>query len=133
MTDDGDVDAFLASVSDERRRADARTLVSLMAEVTGEEPRMWSGSIVGFGSYHYVYESGREGDWAAVGFSPRKASTTVYLMEGFDGYADLLARLGPHSTGKSCLYLKRLDDVDLDVLREMVRRSYTWITTRTWP
>jgi hypothetical protein len=130
---DDDVSAFVDAIADERRRADARTLVALMSEVTGQPPRMWGGSIVGFGTYHYVYESGREGDWAAVGFSPRKASTTVYVMAGFDGYRELLERLGPHTTGKSCLYLRRLDAVDLEVLREMVRRSYAYITTRSWP
>jgi hypothetical protein len=104
-----------------------------MRRVPGHPPTMWGPSIIGFGSYHYVYESGREGDAAAVGFSPRKASTTVYLADGFDGYADELARLGPHTLGKSCLYLKDLSKVDLGVLEEMVRRSYAVTTTRSWP
>ena len=99
-----------------------------MAEETGEPPRMWGASIVGFGSYHYAYASGREGDWMALGFSPRKANLTLYLMDGFGGYGELLDRLGKHSTGKSCLYIKRLSDVDVDVLREMVRRSYRHTT-----
>jgi hypothetical protein len=118
------VDAFLDAVEDPQRREDAKALCRLMAEETGAPPRMWGESIVGFGSYHYVYASGREGDWMAVGFAPRKGNLTLYLMDGFGGYEELLARLGPHSTGKSCLHVKRLADVDVDVLREMVERSY---------
>ncbi|WNB84430.1 DUF1801 domain-containing protein [Cellulomonas sp. ATA003] len=128
-----DVGAFVAAVADDVRRRDAETLVELMARATGQPPVLWGPSIVGFGSYHYVYESGREGDASAVGFSPRKASTTVYLADGFDAYTDDLARLGPHSLGKSCLYLKDLSTVDLAVLEGMVRRSYEVTTTRTWP
>ena len=122
---------FVASLGDVRRRADAEAVLELMQRVTGQPPVMWGSSIVGFGSYHYVYESGREGDSAAVGFSPRRSATTVYLMDGFDEYADLLGRLGPHSTGKACLYLKRVwsatgapPGVDLEVLAEPARRSY---------
>ena len=120
---DADVGAFLDSVADERRRADAKVVCRLLQEVSGQEPVLWGTSIVGFGSVRLRYASGRELDWPVIGFSPRKAATTVYLMEGFEERADLLARLGPHSTGKSCLYLKRLSDVDLDVLRELVAES----------
>jgi len=120
---DADVGAFLESVPDERRRDDAKAVCRLMQEVTGEEPVLWGTSIVGFGSTALRYASGRELDWPVVGFSPRKAATTVYLMDGFEERGDLLARLGPHSVGKSCLYLKRLSDVDLDVLRELVAES----------
>ena len=120
---DGDVGVFLDSVADERRRADAKVVCRLLQEVSGQEPVLWGTSIVGFGSVHLRYASGRELDWPVVAFSPRKAATTVYLMEGFEERADLLARLGPHSVGKSCLYLKRLSDVDLDVLRELVAES----------
>jgi hypothetical protein len=120
---DADVGAFLDSVADERRRADATALCRLMQEVTGQEPVLWGTSIVGFGSVRLRYASGRELDWPVTGFSPRKAATTVYLMDGFEERADLLARLGPHSTGRSCLYLKRLSDVDLDVLRELIAES----------
>lgn len=130
---DGDVEAFIAAVPSEVRRADARTVLDLMERVTGQPPRMWGPSIIGFGRYHYVYATGREGDAPAVGFSPRKAATTVYLADGFDGYQESLARLGPHSTGASCLYLKHLDAVDLDVLADLVARSYRFTTTRTWP
>jgi len=120
---DASVESFVASIADERRRQDSRALLELMSEVTGESPRMWGENIVGFGSYHYRYESGREGDWFLAGFSPRKQNLTLYLMSGFDGYDELLARLGKHKTGKACLYLKGLEDVDRDVLRELVRRS----------
>jgi Domain of unknown function (DU1801) len=120
---DSDVEAFLAAVPDERR-ADARTLCSLLAEVTGEPPVLWGTSIVGFGTYHYRYESGHEGDSALVGFSPRKANLVLYRVGGFaDRHPQLLERLGPHKTGKGCLYLESLADVDLDVLRELVDRS----------
>ena len=120
---DADVAVFLEAVPDARRRDEAKTVCRLLQEVTGEEPVLWGTSIVGFGSVHLRYASGRELDWPVVGFSPRKAATTLYLMEGFEDRADLMGRLGPHSTGKSCLYLKRLSDVDLDVLRELVAES----------
>ncbi len=119
-----DARAFVAAIPDEGRRRDAGVIMELMARATGQPPVMWGSSIVGFGYYHYAYASGREGDTMAVGFSPRKAATTVYVVDGFDGYRDLLDRLGPHSTGKACLYLTRLDDVDLTALEELVRRSY---------
>ncbi len=119
-----DVEAFLAAVPNEERRADARTLCALMTEITGEPPVLWGPSIVGFGSYDYRYESGREGTAALAGFSPRKANLVIYLIGGFeDRHGKLVERLGPHKTGKGCLYLKRLADVDLDVLRELVERS----------
>jgi hypothetical protein len=125
---DADVGAFVDSVADERRRDDARTVCRLMQEVTGEEPVLWGTNIVGFGSVRLRYASGRELDWPVTGFSPRKAATTVYLMDGFEERSDLLARLGPHSIGKSCLYLKRLSDVDLDVLRELIAESARCVT-----
>lgn len=119
-----DVDAFLAAVADERRRTDAQALATLMAEATGAAPVMWGSSIVGFGTYHYRYAGGREGDWPPVGFSPRKQALTVYLAEGFDRHAELLARIGPVTTGKGCLYIKRLDAVDTDALRDLVADGY---------
>lgn len=121
-TDDS-VEGFLNSVEDDRKREDAFALLRLMREATGEEAVMWGDSIVGFGSYHYRYASGREGDWFLAGFSPRKRNLTLYIMAGFDEYDDLLERLGKFKTGKSCLYLNRLSDVDDQVLRELVRRS----------
>jgi len=129
---DGDVDAFLAAVRPDARRRDALTLRALMERVTGRPARLWGPSIVGFGRYHYRYPSGREGEMAAVGFSPRKAALTVYLVDGLEAHADALARLGPHSVGAACLYLRRLDDVDLGVLEEMVRRSYATVTAGTF-
>ena len=118
------VDAFIDAVPVEHRRSDARELCELMRSVTGEPPLMWGPSIVGFGSYHYRYESGRTGDAPLAAFSPRKANLVVYLVGGFeDRYPKLLEKLGPHTTGKACLYLKRLGDVDLDVLRQLVERS----------
>ena len=121
---DGDADAFIAAVPDEQRRDDARLVVALMREATGEPAVMWGSSIVGFGSRHYRYATGREGDVPAVGFSPRKAQTVLYLTGQLDDYADLLGRVGPHKTGKGCLYLKRVDQNDRTVLREIIARSY---------
>ena len=115
---------FLAGVPDERRREDARRLCAMMEQVTGEPPAMWGASIIGFGSYHYRYASGREGDSALAGFSPRSQHLVIYLIGEFaDRYQAALARLGPHKTGKGCLYLKRLDDVDTGALRELIDRS----------
>ena len=115
---------FLAGVPDERRREDARRLCAMMEQVTGEPPAMWGASIIGFGSYHYRYASGREGDSALAGFSPRSQHLVIYLASEFgDRFQQVLARLGPHKTGKGCLYLSRLDDVDHDALRELIDRS----------
>lgn len=121
------VDSFLDSVDNDRRRADSLTLLELMTRVTGEEPVLWGDSIVGFGSYHYKYDSGREGDWFVTGFSPRKANLVVYVMAGFSRYDELLGRLGKHKHGKSCLYINKLDDVDLEVLDELVRESAAYV------
>lgn len=118
----GDVSTHLAGIVDAGRRADAHALVELMRSVTDEQPRLW-GTTLGFGEYHYRYASGREGTTFKVGFAARKANLTIYLMSGLVGYDDLLAELGPHKTGKSCLYVKRLDDVDSTVLARLVRRS----------
>ena len=124
MDETSDVRAFLGSIEDGRRRHDALLLVDLIGEVTGEPPAMWGSSIIGFGSRHYQYASGREGDVAAVGFSPRKAQTVLYLTGALDDYADQLAKVGPHKTGKGCLYLKRVDEADSAALRAIVARSY---------
>ncbi|MNW56678.1 hypothetical protein D3C74_344080 [compost metagenome] len=129
---DGDVDAFLATVTHTVRRRDADTLVALMQRVTGEPPVMWGPSIIGFGHYHYEYASGRQGDAGAAGFSPRKGASTVYLPDGTGAHEDLLARLGPHTTGLVCVYLKDLQTNDLDVLEEIVRRSYAAVTAGTF-
>ena len=117
------VAGFLGAIADETRRADAKALVQLMQAATGEKPKMWGTSIVGFGSEHYVYESGREGDMPLVGFSPRKAATVLYRLRGGRASELLLARLGRHTEGKGCVYVKRLDDVDQKVLAEMLAKS----------
>jgi len=121
---DADVGEFLDAVPDPRRREDARSVCTLMTEVTGEAPAMWGDSIVGFGSRRLRYDTGRELDWPVVAFSPRKGATTLYVLDGVDGYEDLLGRLGKHKTGKGCLYLSSLAAVDQDVLRELVKRSF---------
>jgi Domain of unknown function (DU1801) len=118
------VEEFLARVPGERRREDARRLCAMMAEVTGEPPALWGTSIIGFGTYHYRYATGHEGDSALAGFSPRRQHLVIYLIGGFeDRHRRVLARLGPHQTGKGCLYIKRLDDVDHTALRELIDRS----------
>ncbi|MBN1580130.1 MAG: DUF1801 domain-containing protein [Anaerolineae bacterium] len=124
------VEAFLTRVADETKRQDSFALLDLMREITGDEPAMWGDSIVGFGRYHYKYASGRENDWFQVGFSPRKQNLTLYIMSGFSAYDALLANLGKHKTGKSCLYIKRLADVDLDVLRELITQSVAHVAAR---
>jgi len=118
------VTEFLAQVPDERRREDAHRLCAMMQEITGEPPAMWGSSIIGFGSYHYRYPSGHEGDSPLASFAPRSQHLVIYLVGEFTGrYQSALARLGPHKTGKGCLYLRRLDDVDYDALRELIDRS----------
>ncbi|WP_420471873.1 DUF1801 domain-containing protein [Brevundimonas sp. FT23042] len=119
---------FIAAVEDPRRRADAEVVSALLAEVSGEPAVMWGPSIVGYGSYR-----GPTGDWPIIGFSPRKAQLVLYIMPGFADQAEMLSRLGKHSIGKSCLYIKRLDDVDLGVLREMAARSVAWMREKYPP
>ena len=117
------VERFLRGVKDEKRRTDAHSLVALMREVTRAAPEMWGESIVGFGRYHYRYDSGREGEWFLTGFSPRKQSLTIYIMPGFERYGALLKKLGKHRTGKSCLYLGSLSEIDLPTLRKLIKQS----------
>jgi hypothetical protein len=114
---------FLNAIEHPRKREDSFRLLEMMREVTGMEPRMWGSSIVGFGCYHYKYASGREGDMPVTGFSPRKQALTLYIMPGFESYTALLEKLGKHKLGKSCLYITKLADVDMDVLRELVAES----------
>ncbi|HET7905043.1 MAG TPA: DUF1801 domain-containing protein [Candidatus Eisenbacteria bacterium] len=121
------VAAFLKQVPDEETRADCFALVKLMKSVTRSEPKMWGPSIVGFGQYHYVYASGHEGDWPLTGFSPRKGNLSIYVMAGFDRYPALMKKLGKCKTGKSCLYVKRLSDVDPKVLKELVAESVKFV------
>lgn len=128
---DQDVHEFLDGIADEKKRRDAYDVLALMQEVTGEAPRMWGESIVGFGQYHYKYKSGHTGTWPLVGFSPRKQNLTLYIMAGFD-HDDLMSRLGKYKTSVACLYLKKLADVDQDVLRELVQRCVEHMR-RTYP
>ena len=120
---DANVEGFLDTIADDARRQDCVRVLEIMKSATGAEPRMWGPTIVGFGSYHFRYDTGREGDWFLTGFSPRKGNLTLYITAGFDRYESLLSRLGKHKTGKSCLYIKRLADVDEAVLRELVTAS----------
>ena len=129
---EGSVQEFLDGIDHSKRRRDAATLLEMMGRVTGETPRLW-GTIIGFGQYHYKYESGHQGDAPAAGFSPRKAATTVYLADGVRTYAESLERLGPHTTGVGCLYIKDLEAVDIKVLESIVKRSYKVVTAGTFP
>lgn len=124
------VETFLKGLKDKARAADSRAVLEMMRQVTGEEPKMWGPSIVGFGTYHYKYDSGREGDFLRIGFSPRAQALTLYIMGGFPRYDALMAKLGKYSTGKSCLYIKRLSDVDLKVLEELIRASWKEMAKR---
>ena len=117
------VSAFIENVEDERKREDCRKLIKIMCQITGSQAAMWGSSIVGFGSYHYRYASGREGDFFLTGFSPRKQNLTVYVMPGFSQYDSLMQKLGKHKVGKSCLYMKKLEDVDIRVLTRLIDES----------
>lgn len=120
---DQSVEAFLSRIEGDKKRQDSFAILELMKQVTGKEPKMWGDSIVGFGNYHYKYASGREGDMPLVGFSPRKQNLTLYIMSGFTDYDDLLNKLGKYKTGKACLYINKIEDIDLHTLQELVRLS----------
>lgn len=124
------VSAFLSAVADPEQKRDAQVLVKLMTTATGEKPVMWGASIVGFGRYRYRYDSGREGEMCRIGFSPRKGSTVIYMINGFSEEAKLLARLGRVKTGKSCLYIKRLADIDMPTLEAMIDRSIAYMNAK---
>ncbi|WOF73089.1 DUF1801 domain-containing protein [Parvibaculaceae bacterium PLY_AMNH_Bact1] len=124
---DASVETFLATVSDEKRKADTRTVMEMLECVTGCPPKMWGTSIIGFDSYDYTYESGRSGTWFVTGVSPRKQALTIYIMQGFGAYEDLMGKLGKYKTGKSCLYVKKLEDIDMKVLEKLARESMKWI------
>ena len=121
------VDDYLASVMPDRKRADCFLLKDMLARASDYQPRMWGVSMVGYGTYHYKYDSGREGDYFMTGFAPRKQYLVVYIIPGFSNYADLLGRLGKHKTSSSCLYINKLADIELDVLEEIVRQSVGWM------
>lgn len=126
------VEEFLAAVEPERKRADAQALDALFRQTTGFQPRMWGDSILGYGQYHYRYATGREGDFLATGFSPRKANLSIYIMPGYANFGDLMARLGKHKTGRSCLYVNKLADIDTEVLQELIRAGLRDLATH-WP
>ncbi|SMX28832.1 hypothetical protein TRP8649_02959 [Pelagimonas phthalicica] len=123
---------YLATVMPDRRRSDALVLDALFQRTTGWQPQMWGPSIIGYGQYHYTYDSGRQGDFLATGFVPRKANMVVYIMPGYADFSDILARLGPHKLGKSCLYLGALSRIDLDVLAELITAGLQDLRRR-WP
>ena len=127
---DGSVEDFLNAIDDEQKRKDCYTIMKLMQQMTKSKPTMWGTSIVGFGSYHYKGKSGREGDWFIMGFSPRKQNLTLYLITGFERDAALMKKLGKCKTGKSCLYINTLDDIDLSVLKSLMKNSYEYMKTK---
>jgi hypothetical protein len=124
------VEDFVTGIADENQRADARSLIALMTRLSGEPATMWGPSIIGFGRYRYRHDSGREGEMCRIGFSPRKGQTVLYLIDGFEGHAELMAKLGKHKTGKSCLYVKRLSDINLVVLEDMCRSSLAYMAAK---
>ena len=121
---------FLNNVENEKRKLDSFVVLELMKKITKAEPSMWGTAIIGFGSYHYKYASGREGDWFPVGFSPRKQSLTLYIMSGFGKYEEILSRLGKYKTGKSCLYINKLEDIDIVVLEELIASSISFLKSK---
>ena len=127
---DSSVDSYIEAIDDDIRRRDCQALAKLMAKVTKQKPRMWGPSIIGFGSYHYKYDSGREGDSCLTGFASRKGDISVYLMANFPGHDELLSKLGKHKMGKACLYIRQLSDVDLKVLEKLVAGSVAAVKRR---
>jgi len=127
---DASVEDYLAGVTSHRRRRDATTVLEMMRRLTGEEPKMWGSSLVGFGSYRYRYKSGKEGEWFLTGLSPRKQALTIYIMPGFSEFDQLMGRLGKFTTGRSCLYIRKLEDIDIDVLETLVEQSVAAMKAR---
>lgn len=130
---DASVTRFLENIENPKRKADCKTVCALMAQLTGWPAKMWGKSIIGFGAYDYCYDSGHSGRWMMVGLSPRKSSLTIYIMPGFSGFPDLMAKIGKYKTGRSCLYVNKLEDIDLVVLGELIEKSvdvmkdrYSW-------
>lgn len=126
------VEKFLKTVKDEQKRLDSFKILDMMKKITKEEPKMWGPSIVGFGKYHYKYESGLEGDWFLTGFSPRKQNLTLYIMSGFKRYNELMKKLGKHKTGSSCLYINKLENIDMKVLKELISESVKNMRNKKW-
>jgi hypothetical protein len=121
---------FLNNLDDPKRQEDCKNIMKIMESLTGEKPRMWGSSIIGFGTYHYKYASGHEGDWFKTGFSPRKQNLTLYIMSGFEEYDDLMNRLGKYKNGKSCIYIKQIEDIDQEVLKELIAASLIMLENR---
>lgn len=127
---DTDVRVYIDQVSDEQLRQDAHTILDLMEQITESKPRMWGSALIGLGDYHYRYDSGREGDWFKIGFAPRKTNISLYLLQLDDEAKDMIARLGKYKAGKSCIYIKSLSDVDLEVLKQLIALSWQRMTTK---
>ncbi len=127
---DASVEEFLNKIEDEKRRKDCFTVLKLMQKITKAKPKMWGTGIVGFGDYRYKYASGREGDWFLTGFSPRKQNLTLYIISGFSKYDELMSKLGKHKTGKSCLYINRLEDINQEVLKELIEKSVEFVSKK---
>ena len=125
---DGDVTEFINSIESELKRNDSFKIIEMMKKITKSEPKMWGDSIIGFGNYHYKYASGREGDWFLCGFSPRKQNLSIYIM--FNKYENILSKLGKHKTGKGCLYVKNLEEIDLKVLENLIKQSVDYLKKR---
>ena len=130
QVNDASVEAYLASVAPDRRREDARVVMDMMAGITGDPPRMWGNSIIGFGRYRYENTKGKEFTWPLTGISPRKAALSIYIMPGFEPFGDLMARLGKHKIGRSCLYATRLDTIDIEILEQLIARSVALMRER---
>lgn len=130
IPNNNDVDAFINAVTPEWKQEDTRKIVQLMSEITGKPPVMWGNSIIGFGTYHYKYASGREGDWFLSGLSPRKQNMTVYIVGGFESQESLLQKLGKHKKSVGCLYFKKLSDIDIHVLEELIKASIDVVNKR---
>lgn len=129
---DASVEDFINSVEDKNKRDFAFTIIEMMKKITKDEPKMWGDNIIGFGSYHYKYKSGREGDWMLTGLSPRKLNLTLYIMSGFSKYEELLQKMGKFKIGKSCLYIKRKEDVDMKILKQLITESVKYMRTKKW-
>ena len=130
VINENSVDDFLNSVQDEEKKKDCLEIKAMMEQISGEPAKMWGTSIIGFGTYHYKYESGREGDFMKTGFSPRAQNLSLYIMTGFERHDEIVEKLGKYKTGKSCIYVKRLSDIDRDVLNELISASYKYMTEK---
>ncbi len=130
VKNDGSVEGFIHNVENDQRRNDTLNMLKVMQEITGSTPKMWGNAVVGFDTYHYKYESGREGDFFITGFSPRKQALTIYIIAGFERFDELMQKLGKYKTGKSCLYVKKLSDVDMEILRELIAESVNYMRAK---